>query len=650
MCTSTIARVELALGKGRNHTVRFAGHHAALGEACHASRRLLTDVLRSDLGIPGPLLSDCNDIGALRPITPASYPIKPTTPHPTITQSNMPRPQRDGAGALVAFRVASNLTHAASIALAAGVDLDLQCGRHCPTPPYSQSRAQESHTSHAGRNSNDGGSGCGAFSRLGDAMGRGMVQSGNLKRSVTRLLAAKWSAGLMNAPFVSPLGSEGAPTARPSIATRTGAGRSTRGARNMAQERLARTEEGAAEEFDAPGLDGPESRALAREAAERGMVLVRNDAELLPLRGSAQAVGLVGPLAGCGIDGEGGPPGNLCDSQRNMLGGYASPLSRGRVRVDTVVRAFRFRAAGMGRIVRFARGANIDDEDTRLVAEAVAVARQSDVVVAVLGDSVETAGEWADRASLEMPGGQRALLQALIATGVPLVLVLFSGRPVTFGGSSGDDLLTNVSALLTSYPPGQMGSEALARLLFGDVPPGGKLAFSWPRRPTRSDWLLPRSGKWLARSWGVGQSEARWHGTYIDASASPLFSFGHGLTYSTTVLEELSVRLLQPRGGLHVARAQVRVRNVGRLGASEVVQCYARDPIMRHVRRQKRLVGFTRVELDARGSRLVEVLISADAMAMLDDEQRWRVVPGEYQISCGRSSVDPDGLVVKLNL
>lgn len=136
----------------------------------------------------------------------------------------------------------------------------------------------------------------------------------------------------------------------------------------------------------------------------------------------------------------------------------------------------------------------------------------------------------------------------------------------------------------------------------------------------------------------------------MDGLASPLFPFGFGLSYTTFQLGQLRVYPI----GIHsvpvVARAQVLVKNTGSFAASQVVQCYARDPIVRHVRRSRRLVGFERIDLEPGGSLFVEVGLTAEDMALLDDQEVWRVLPGEYVITCGVSSNDPNALSATLRL
>lgn len=655
----------------------MVGHHAALGVPLHANADLIRGVLRSRLALPGPVFSDCNDIGGL-----------------------------------VAFRVAANRTAAAAAAMSAGVDVDLQCGRHCPgwQDAFGDGSSSRGVSSSGGDSSggSEGGGGsvgdCGAYFELPRALESGMIPPSAVRAAASRILNLKSSSGLLRMPL-EPVHSESEVVAR---------------------------------------LDSPSNHALAMLAAARGIVLLRNERAMLPLSvthrkpgASPLRIAVIGPAAGCGKDGEGGRPGALCSAQRMMLGSYASPLSARRVRVPTLVSALRSLATaqeagnsgeggdgigtdGMGRgaVVSFAIGARVDVAITaddaprsqgatgleaavelgavgtaaarsaarRAREEAAQLARRSDVVILALGDTSRTAGEWADRSSLELAGDQPALLAALLNVGTPVVLVVVGGRPVTFGGPSGDTMLqtANLSSLLFTYPPGQEGGTALARAILGFDRPGGRLAHAWPRRAEPSNWLVPTSGKWRTHAWegrweggrggrvGRGAADSReqpWrYGSYIDGPTSPLFPFGFGLSYGRCVLRSLSLTSSGPRTGgralpLHlpiVARVEIGVDPDSESGArsassrsfgtcSEVVQCYVRDPPAKHVRRWQRLVGFERVELSGHGAkdgarRLLSIELTSEALSVLDDDGRWRVRQGTYVVGCGRSSADPQML------
>ena len=496
---------------------------------------------------------------------------------------------------------------------------------------------------------------CGAFVELPNAIEHGTLPAASLRAAVSRILSFKSSAGVMRTPI-----------------------------------------EPASTDRLASSLDAPHTRALARLAAERGAVLLLNKHETLPLVPSSSGrstkqrrlrILVSGNAGGCGVsDGDGekaaqGEP--LCPAQSLLLGSYTSLLSARRAHVPTIAGALRTALKGEHTVtyspgIATAGSGREEEEDQRAArAAAVNLAKRSDAIILALGDTASTAGEWSDRSSFELPTSHAALLHALGAIGKPLILVLIGGRPTTFGGARGDMLLANTSSLLFSFPTGQEGAEAISRILVGEASPGGRLAHAWPRHAGPSTWLQPISGKWRTHTWrhaaaggggvdggggrdakeeeGLNEGSSR-YGSYVDSGVpSPLFPFGYGLSYHRCILQHLTIASTggDDVGGSSaavtatIARASLEVRPAAASlnGCTEVVQCYARDPIMKHIRREKRLVAFSRVELQP-GERLrhVRLNLTSESMALLDDVGKWRVMPGEYELSCGVSSADPSAL------
>ena len=405
-------------------------------------------------------------------------------------------------------------------------------------------------------------------------------------------------------------------------------------------------------------------RALAQRAAEQGAVLLVNRRGLLPLRDDGSLrVAVVGPNGGCGAGGSGAGTLPLCDAQAAMLGNYASAGAPPPTGVATVAQALAD-AGGGGRgpaSVVFARGSNIDDTDGSLLPAAVAAAAAADVVVAVLGDSTSSCGESEDRDSLDLPGGQLALLAALVATGKPLVLVLVAGRTATFGAQDGNPLLAGVGALLMAWRPGSMGGPALADLLLGRANPSGRLPMSWLRTAGQagsgaSPWLQER-----VAIFGGGPpvgAEGRRYGSYWHAGnpTSPLFAFGEGLSYTNFSYGNLSVAVAPP-GSANASAFPVTVRltvtNTGGRAGSSVVQAYVQDPVgaTLTVRPWKRLVGFARVpDVPPGGSVALELPLRGDDLAAVDDAMALALLPGAYTLSVGESSVADAGLTAVFEL
>lgn len=381
--------------------------------------------------------------------------------------------------------------------------------------------------------------------------------------------------------------------------------------------------------------------ALARRAAEASVVLLKNDAGVLPLGGEVGSIAVIGPSA---------------DDARLLLGDYSfaaaleimeearitadafSPapdeplpepdLSAVPTLLDAVVRR-----AGESVEVRFARGCGFSGTSTEGFAEAVAVAADADIALLFMGGKSgmtldATAGEFRDRTDIRLPGVQEQLLAAVAATGTPVVLVLVSGRPL-----SPD--VRRAQVVLNVWLPGEHGAEAVARVLFGDVSPGGKLPITIPRNVGQVPIYhghKPTGGR------------SRLRGEYVDASNTPLYPFGHGLSYTSFEVSapQLASSVVNTDG---VVSASVTVANVGSMAGDEVVQIYARResaPVTRPVRE---LVGFKRIHLEPGESRTLTFELAANQFGFYDREMRYATHPGSVTISSGISSADMSGAV-----
>lgn len=360
-------------------------------------------------------------------------------------------------------------------------------------------------------------------------------------------------------------------------------------------------------------------RRLAREAADRSMVLLRNEG-VLPLR-PVGTIAVIGP-----------------NSDRSLLGGYS-----GRPPVDvTVLQGIRERVGDSARVVH-AQGCRITvggswnedavvlpdpEEERRLIAEAVAIARQADVIVLAVGGNEQTSREaWArnhmgDRTDLDLVGAQNDLVSALAALGKPIVALLFNGRPL-----AANHLVAHAGALVECWYLGQETGHAVAGLLFGDVNPSGKLPISFPR-----------SAGHLPVFYNHKPSARR---GYLFADATPLFAFGFGLSYTTFAVG--APRLAEatiPVGGS--TTVSVEVTNTGVREGIEVVQCYVRDQVSSVTRPVKELKGFAPVRLAPGEKRTVTFTIGTEELAFHAVDKRWKVEPGAFDLMIGTSSRDED--------
>ncbi|PBC78881.1 beta-xylosidase [Streptomyces sp. TLI_235] len=363
-------------------------------------------------------------------------------------------------------------------------------------------------------------------------------------------------------------------------------------------------------------LDPAENRALAREIAERSVVLLRNDGTL-PLARPAR-IALIGPTA---------------DEATAVLGCYAFPVHVGRQHPDTPVglRLPTLREALAAEFPDSALtvlpGAGIDTVDTSGFAAAVAAAREADVVVLALGDRAGlfgrgTSGEGCDAESLELPGVQQQLLDTLLDTGTPVVVALLAGRPYALGRA-----VTEAAAVVQTFFPGEEGTGALAGVLSGRVEPSGRLPVSVPRRPgvQPSSYLAAR----LAGPTDVSSTDP-----------TPAYGFGHGLTYTSFDWSDLAVET----GRTDTAgecRLALTVRNSGERPGTEVVQLYLHDPVASVVQPVQRLIGYLRLPLAAGDERRITVTVPADLASFTGRGGRRIVEPGALELRLAASSTDP---------
>ena len=407
-------------------------------------------------------------------------------------------------------------------------------------------------------------------------------------------------------------------------------------------------------------LDAPAHRQLAYEAAAQSIVLLQNNASLLPLAlGTAvKRVALVGAFMTCG-----GGSGAGCFGRASMLGSYT--LDAGTTAVDLLPAALAARFPGVSASVT--EGASPDSDDTAGVAAAVAAAAAADVAIVALGDSLRSCGEWLDRDSLDLSGGQLTLLQALLDNSTtPVVVVLINGRAASFG--AGNALLPRAAAVVEAWRPGEMGAYAIVDILSGAVNPSGKLASQWAQGVGQlgsgaQPWLQRRVAKWVANSRSAADpTDGRVYDPYVSstyASSLPLFRFGHGLSYTRFEYKSVAVNVLahprdlapfsgRGRAGYAEALAtpilavNVTLCNAGARDGVEIVQVYSQDPraafALPIVPHWKRLVAYGRLPLAAGACGELALQVSADDLALYDDAMTLRVAAGRYLISAGGRS------------
>ena len=517
------------------------GYHEIDGIPCGASKELLEELLRRELGFDGVVVSDYLTLLFL----------------------------------MVYHRIAKERSDAAALALEAGLDVEL------PRLDF--------------------------FRDLPSAIEAGRIEGALLDRAVGRVLRLKFELGLFDSPFVD--------DTRVSVAFGTRA-----------------------------------SPELARKIAAKSIVLLKNEG-VLPLSPELSRIAVLGPNA---------------DSVRHLQGDYHypthsepqfGPIYDGERPVDapeafsggllpgafdrrldlrtcfpptvTVLEGIR-EAAGSKTEIVHVPGCDLQDPSPAGLEEAVEAARGADVAVVVVGSRSGLlkgygSGEGNDSATLRLPGAQTELVRRVAATGTPTVVVLVTGRIFAL-----TDIVDAPGAILQAWIPGQQGGRAVAEVMFGAVNPGGRLPVTMPR----SAGQLP-----LYYNHKPSGAFSQFHGDYSDLSASPLFCFGHGLSYTRFEYEdlELSSSEVTAMGCLEVA---CRVTNAGDCAGDEVVQLYVRQPFASVTRPVQELKGFARVELMPGRGRRVRFRIDMRQLAFYDTEMHLVVEPGEVEIMVGASSAD----------
>jgi len=293
----------------------------------------------------------------------------------------------------------------------------------------------------------------------------------------------------------------------------------------------------------------------------------------------------------------------------------------------TPLEGIKARAGGGSVSVLYAKGCGITDSATAGFAGAVAAAKQADVAVLVLGEAGDMSGEAASRATIDLPGVQQQLLEAVHATGTPVVLVLMNGRPLTIPWAA-----EHVPAIVESWFLGVETGPALAAVLFGDVNPSGKLPATFPRAVGQIP--LYYNHKNTGRPTGPDKYTSK----YTDLSVTPLFPFGHGLSYTTFGYSDLrlSAPRIAPAGTLRVS---VTVTNTGTREGAEVVQLYVHDEVASVTRPVRQLAGFRRVSLKPGEARTLDFQLTSKELGLYDQSMKFVVEPGKFRVFVGGSSV-----------
>ncbi|MEN5435527.1 beta-glucosidase BglX [Sphingobacterium faecium] len=377
----------------------------------------------------------------------------------------------------------------------------------------------------------------------------------------------------------------------------------------------------------------PANLKVARDAATKSFVLLKNDKQLLPLQKKG-TVAVIGALA---------------NTRANMVGTWS--VSSDLVNTPSLVEGMQSVLGNQVKIVTHLGSNLLEDavyqehatmfgrtipRDNRpesdIIAEALQTAAQADVIVAALGESSEMSGESSSRSEIGIPAIQQRLLAALLKTGKPVVLVLFAGRPMTLTWED-----EHVPAILNAWFGGSETGAAVAEVLFGDVNPSGKLTATFPRNVGQ----LPiyYGHKSTGRPLAEGGSFQKFRSNYIDVINSPLYPFGYGLSYTTFDYSDLKLDKSSFKAGQSI-QASVTLRNTGKYDGEEVVQLYIKDLVGSITRPVKELKGFQKVFLKAGESKVVTFTVSEEDLKFYNNDLKFVAEPGDFTLFIGKNSQD----------
>ena len=348
----------------------------------------------------------------------------------------------------------------------------------------------------------------------------------------------------------------------------------------------------------------------ARDSARRSMVLLKNENGLLPLKKDLKIVAVIGPLA---------------DEQDALLGCW--PCMGKPEDVVTILEGIKNMVSEKTEVLH-AKGCDIQGDSTEGLKDAADKAKAADVAIVVVGESREMSGEAGCRSSLDLPGVQERLVRDVCETGVPVVMVLLNGRPMSISWPA-----EHVPAIMEAWHPGVQGGNAVADLLFGDFNPSGRLPVTFPRTVGQVPIYYNH------KNTGRPATSLLYTSKYIDLPSTPLFPFGHGLSYTRFEYSNLTVspKRIAPDGKVEIS---LDVKSVGDREGDEVVQLYLRDLVGSVTRPVKELKGFQRITLKSGEKTTVKFVVSPEQLAFVNRGMKMVVEPGTFRVMVGSSSED----------
>ena len=354
---------------------------------------------------------------------------------------------------------------------------------------------------------------------------------------------------------------------------------------------------------------------VEKEVAEKSIVLLKNEEQLLPLNKSGSAtIAVIGPLV---------------KSIRDHLGFWSYDWPDDTIRVLSFWDAIKAKATNAQLL--YAKGCSITDSSRSGFAEAVDIVNRSSVVIMYVGEARDMTGEAKSKANLHLPGVQEELIKAVAATGKPVVVIIGAGRPLIFNWTA-----DNVPAILYTWWLGTKGAEAIADVLFGDYNPSGKLPISFPR----AEGQIPiYYNHYNTGRPATSDSDRFYRSAYLDLSIYPKYEFGYGLSYTTFQYSDLVLNKMKIKATEKI-EVTMKLTNTGKYAGEEVVQLYIRDRFGAVVRPVKELKDFQKIKLQPGESKVIRFTIDKEKLSFFNDKLQWIVEPGEFDLMIGSSSED----------
>ena len=360
-------------------------------------------------------------------------------------------------------------------------------------------------------------------------------------------------------------------------------------------------------------LNDPQHRLIAREIAQKTMVLLKNDKAILPLQKTQKVIAVVGPLA---------------HSKRDLEGAWI--VKSDTTTVVSLLEGIKNKVSKETEII-YAKGCEASGSATEGFTEAINAANKSDVIVLAIGETFSMSGEAKSRTDISIPGVQVKLFEALKATGKPIIVVIMAGRPLIFNTVS-----DSANAILYAWFAGSEGGNAIANVLFGDYNPAGKLPVTFPRNmgqiPIYYNYV--NTGRPITTEKNVVYKSA-----YIDAPSTPRYAFGYGLSYTSFSYNDLKISQQQMSSNDSLT-VSFTLTNTGKRSGEEVVQLYIRDVVASVVRPLKELKGFNKVKLEAGESKKISFTINKETLSFYNQQLKWGTEAGSFQVMIGAASND----------